>query len=185
MSGDLPLRLGTASARRMAPDHPDVDDFAQEAALRVAEVADTKPGASTAYLGGVARNRVRDMILGRPFTGHTNTGRGPVDPLRLPGKASLDGLGGDEESTYFPASDGGLGRAEWRTLRPEIEAAIDSIPSVGRHTPRRVARLVAAGFSASEAGRRLGLTDVAGRKAWQFARSHLRIRLAHLEELVA
>ena len=108
-----------------------------------------------------------------------------MDPLRKGSTASLTALGGEEESFYTPVTDGGPGGAEWRTLRPELEAAIDAVPSIGQHTPRRVARLIMAGFSASEAGVRLGLTDTAGRKAWQFARSHLQDSLGHLRELVA
>lgn len=192
MSADLALRLGGAAARRMAPSHPDLDDIAQEAALRVLEVARLKPDASTTYLAGAARMRVRDLLRGKPWTAQEGTQSAPRDPLRRVDKATLDGLGEDDESRHLAVVDGSLDRVEWSTLRPELEAAVASIPVSGayagtrRETPRAVSRLVMAGHTPSEAGRLLGLSDTAGRKAWaDVARPHLAHRLAHLKELVA
>lgn len=188
----LALRLGGAAARRMAPGHPDVDDIAQEAALRVAQVAEQKPDATVSYLAGAARMRVRDLLRGKPWTGQDGTQAAPRDPLRRGDAASLDGLGGEDESRLTAVLDVELDRVEWRALRAELDAAIASIPVSGayagqrRETPRAVSRLVMAGLTPSEAGRRLGLSDTAGRKAWaDVARPHLAHQLDHLKELVA
>lgn len=172
------LALGYAAAHRLAPGHRDHDDIAQEAAIRVAEVQARKPDASTAYLAGVARHRVLDMVRGCPYTGSTS-GRNVVDPLRRTETAHLG-----DETLYFLDEEEGFERAEWSTLGPEIEEAIAQIPCT-TETPRQVTRLVAAGFSASEAGRQLGLSTIGGRKAWQLARAHMEMSLAHLRPEVA
>ena len=179
---DLPLRLGYAAATRMAAGDPELDDIAQEAALAVAQVAEEKPDAPVAYLGGVARMRCRKLLSeGRVWTGYEAVRGRPVDPLRSGKAASLDASEGHTE----PAAPDELEAVEWGTLRPEIEAAIASIPARGRAVTRRVARGVYTGLSPSEAGRRAGVSGGAGCAAWGAARAHLRTQLSHLEELVA
>lgn len=173
-----PLALGYAAALRIAAGHRDLDDIAQEAAIRVSEVQARRPDASTAYLYGVARHRVLDIVRGRPYTGSTS-GRNAVDPLR---RAETAHLG--DETLHFLVAEEGFDQVEWSTLGPEIDQAIDQIACT-TETPRRVARLVAAGLSASEAGRRLGFTSVGGIKAWSVARASLQESLAHLHPLVA
>lgn len=188
MNAPSPLALGyAAAARRVEKTNSEFDDVAQEAAIRVAEVRARKPEASTAYLAGAARHRVLDMARGRPYTGSTS-GRGPNDPLRRSETASLDGLAeaADATESQFLVTDLSeeFEAAEWSTLRPLIDAAIESIPCT-TNTPKIISRLVAAGLSASEAGRLAGLSSEGGRKAWQLAREHLRVQLAHLEGVVA
>ena len=177
-----PPPLASAAATRMAAGDPELDDIAQEAALTVAEVAEEKPDAPVAYLAGVARMRCRKLLTeGRVWTGYEAVRGRAVDPLRQGRTASLEAVQDGSE----PAAPDELDAVEWSTLRPEIEAAIASIPARGRAVTRRVARGVYTGLTPSEAGRRAGVTPSAGRAAWQLARAHLRTQLSHLEELVA
>lgn len=169
-----PLDIGRATAARLAPDHRDREDVAQEAAIAVAAVRAAQPEATTAYLRGVARHRALDILGGRPFTGHV--GRGPVDPLRR-AAAALDE---DALPRALHATERGYEAVEWASLRPEIVDALEALPT----TEKRVAHLVAfGGLSASDAGLRAGVSRVRGRKAWQAARARLRVSLSHLQEL--
>lgn len=172
----LALRIGYAAANRMAPDHQDLDDLAQEAAIRAAKVGETKPHAMAA----AARFRVLDLLRGKPYTGNSG-GRGLKDPLRHAETASLDSLReeSDDDSVYAGLEEPGYAHVEWGGMAEDIDQAIETIPC-RTDTPKRVTRLIMHGLSASEAGRRLGYTDAAGRSAWSSARPHLATELGHL-----
>lgn len=173
-------RIGAEAARRMAGRDPDRDDLAQEAALTVHEVMQAKPDAPVSYLHGVARMRVRRLLTqNRVWTGLEVQRSKALDPLRRTETAALDAF--DRE----PAAPDVLGEVEWATLRPEILGAIDQLPSRERAVSKRVARLVYAGFTPSEAGQRIGVGPGSGRAAWNAAKPHLRGSLGHLRDLVA
>lgn len=171
-----PLAIAYVAARHIAASDPDFDDLAQEAALAVSAVWDSRPDASAAYLVGVAKMRIRNVLTNRRrWTGSSQRTAQALDPLRRSETASLDAL------IFDPPAPDPFEEAEWRILGGEIRDAVDELTA-----PQRAAAVgVAHGMSWAEIGRNRGVAPQSARESWVGARAHLRSSLAHLAPVVA
>src|SRR5205085_173966 len=131
------------------------------------------------------RHQVLDIIgRGRPYL-TTEGGRGANDVYRHDATTGLTEHVDEEGEQSLIVTEHGYEVVEWRTLRADILAAIDALPTLDGKTTRMVRLMLALGLTPQEAAVRLGLTRDQGKDRWAKARPRLRKSLAHMKEYVA
>lgn len=184
-------RKAVYSRRMVSSLHPDYEDIVQEAALEILKVAERGADVGEGYYVQVARRRVVDLTTSTwrhvpgAWTGMDLTRRKTADPMRR----GVDSL--DREAELYPdqvlplsdpAAERAVTEADWAALRPEIDAALSSVPQPAEN----LIRLMADGDGITAASRKVGLKRTTAARAVERARTKLQLRLGHLrEELMA
>lgn len=164
--------LNTLRSRECAHPGAEAEDLAQEGRIALWRAVQSHPGHSREYYSAASGRRIREAAIRQTWTGHTRHHGQPTDPLRQPGKRSLD----DPDFAVPEAVDGTdwVNAAEWGYHRGEILAALNTLSPQAREY---VWRRFWCGWSAGE------LDQVYGGNSWRVwdaARSELREMLALL-----
>lgn len=129
------LELGRRAAGRFALGDPDLDDLAQEGALRAMRAAELHPELGEGHYLWAAKQRVKDKIKHRTWTGQDASTGTPVDPLRRPHSSTDeifaevgDGETAERVRVLFAVEDRGFEEAEWRAMaREHIDQAVEHL----------------------------------------------------------
>jgi DNA-directed RNA polymerase specialized sigma24 family protein len=165
--------LNGLRAREYARPGAEAEDLAQEARIAIWEASRAHPGRPRAYYSAASAMRIREAAVRQTWTGHTRHHGQPTDPLRQPGKRSLDDPGFVLAEAL--AAPDWVGTAELAYHRGTLLAALNALPGTAR---LYVWRRFWCGWSTRE------LDQAAGGNSWRVwstAKAQLQDRLKCLQ----
>lgn len=152
-------RLKGVVARFISWDDPDFDDFVQEVFIEIWEVMAKKPEMPPAYLYGVARMKIKNVIGNHKVWTGQPTSTKVRDPLRRKDWAAILLPSGEDEREDVPTWDGGIKQMLQRLALQRASKAL---------APRQRELLgrMLAGATVAEAARDMAITPATGRQTF-------------------